>query len=176
MFKTTDNHIIQTVAQSKWDKAKVLIKELFDLYLDHDNPTMSYKRLEIIRGFLCHLSMTYFTITPYLKGFHLTLAAHHPKRDSQGWKLSPKEWEAYVWGAETDGKVTFEEATSLSSEGQEKLPPGVKYKKPEGSSTFDDLPKPPEKAKPIQSALWRMKPRKETWTMLLCSCVRIIRR
>jgi hypothetical protein len=32
--------------------------------------------MEHTRGFLCHVDMTYLLVTPYLKGFHLTLAAH----------------------------------------------------------------------------------------------------
>jgi hypothetical protein len=75
-----------------------------DLYIDDEQPTMSYKQLEVIRGFLCHLSMTYSNVTPYLKGFHLTLAAHHPQQDSQGCKLLPKEWEAYLWEGESKGR------------------------------------------------------------------------
>jgi hypothetical protein len=90
IFSTSDNQIKQTVAQAKWDKAKMQVKELADCYISNENPDMEYKHLEVIRGFLCHLSMTYSIMTPYLKGFHLTLAAHHPQRDNQGWKLSPR--------------------------------------------------------------------------------------
>ena len=65
-------------------KARNLI---FDLQHDIDmNPQgqLSYKRLERVRGFLCHMAMVYDSIFPYLKGFHLTLANHLPQRDDEG--------------------------------------------------------------------------------------------
>jgi hypothetical protein len=50
-------------------------------------------------------------VTPYLKEFHLTLAAHHPQRNSQGWKLSPKEWDAFIWGKkESEGDFSSNKA------------------------------------------------------------------
>jgi hypothetical protein len=69
-----------------------MIKELLteaDGDKDHE---FSYKRLEQIRGFLCHMAMTYKIITPSLKGLHLTLASFLSQRDDEGWKLSDKEW------------------------------------------------------------------------------------
>lgn len=45
---------------------------------------------------LCHLSMTFDQITSLLKGLHLTLAAHDPGRDKEGWKLSDNAWPAFV--------------------------------------------------------------------------------
>jgi hypothetical protein len=53
-----DSKVIQTVAQAKWDKAKLQIKELLDSYAKNEDPDISYKQLEVIHGFLCHLSMT----------------------------------------------------------------------------------------------------------------------
>ena len=47
--------------------------------------------LEQMRGFFCHLGMTFPIIFPYLKGFHLTLCEHMHKRDEEGWKLSEME-------------------------------------------------------------------------------------
>jgi hypothetical protein len=43
------------------------------------------------RGFLGHILMTYSTVTPYLKGLHLTLASHHPGHEKFGWKMASKE-------------------------------------------------------------------------------------
>jgi hypothetical protein len=96
--------IQQTVAQSKWDRAKAQINKMLAYYANSNAPLLPYKQLEEICGFLCHLSMTHEIVTPYLKDLHLTLAMHHPQRNAQGWKLSPKEWEAYVWGKESEGK------------------------------------------------------------------------
>jgi hypothetical protein len=85
VFTTTDNEVLQSVSQEKWDKAqsqKIEVKDFFSL---RPGEIMSYKKhLEIIHGFLCHISMTYPIVTPYLKAFHLTLAAHHPGRGKSG--------------------------------------------------------------------------------------------
>ena len=47
-------------------------------------------------GFLCHLSMTYEQITPYLKGIYLTLSDHLPQQDDDGWKQTDRQWRAYI--------------------------------------------------------------------------------
>lgn len=53
---------------------------------------MNRKDLEKDRGFLVHLSMVYPSLTPYLKGIHLTLEMWRPDRDPQGWKLPRNDW------------------------------------------------------------------------------------
>ena len=78
IFSTTDGLITQTVSQEKWNKGKEQLKELLDELANGTDALFSYKRLEQIRGFLCHLSMTFKAITPFLKGFHLSLSAHLP--------------------------------------------------------------------------------------------------
>ena len=55
---------------------------------DNALPEFEYKYLEKVRGFLCHLAMTYSIIFPFLKGFHLTLLSHLPRRDEEGWKIA----------------------------------------------------------------------------------------
>jgi hypothetical protein len=52
VFSTSDDKVIQTVAQSKWNKAKMQIQELLDLYAENEYPKISYKQLEIIRGLI----------------------------------------------------------------------------------------------------------------------------
>jgi hypothetical protein len=47
-------------------------------------------------GFLCHLSMTYEQITPYLKGIYLTLSDHLPQQDDDGWKQTDRQWRACI--------------------------------------------------------------------------------
>jgi DNA-binding transcriptional regulator GbsR (MarR family) len=110
VFCTKDGKITKSILQEKWDKAKAMIKELIDEA--NNNPTHEYlyKRLEQIRGFLCHLAMTYENITPFLKGLHLTLASYLPQRDAKGWKLSYKEWLKRMDDCVKAGKVTPEEA------------------------------------------------------------------
>ena len=79
MFSTADNRVTKTVTEAKWLKAKTLIRGLLDDLKQDLEAKLCYKRLERIRGFLCHLAMVYDPIYPYLKGFHLTLASHLPE-------------------------------------------------------------------------------------------------
>ena len=78
VLSTKDCKVTKCVTQEKWEKGKRLIDKLVsESKLDplHD---FVYKRLEQVRGFLFHLSMTYETVTPFLKGFHLTLPVLPP--------------------------------------------------------------------------------------------------
>ena len=45
------------------------------------------KNLERDRGFLIHLAMIFPDLTPYLKGFHLTLDSWRDGRNLEGWKI-----------------------------------------------------------------------------------------
>jgi hypothetical protein len=150
VFTTTDTQVIQSVAQGKWDRTKSLLDEL--LALLSAGGLLNYKRLEQIRGFLGHISMTYTLVTPYLKGLHLTLASHHVGRDSCGWKLAPTEWAAYLHESVETGKFTVAEAELLSlaavepkkpklNEGDVYIPPAAVERKP--------LPPPPKLMGPV---------------------------
>jgi hypothetical protein len=143
--------ISQSVVQSKWDRARAEIKELIDHHhASSTDPLFRYKRLEEIRGFLCHLAMTFETITPYLKGFHLTLAAHHPKRNAEGWKLSPREWDACIWGKASEGSFSVEEAQSFSEVGHDTPPPESKYNKTSQPANNKGPTKPPLFIRPVE--------------------------
>ena len=80
---------------------------------------IEYKRLERIRGFLCHLAMVYEELFPYLKGFHLTLAQHLPKRNEEGWKIADLKWIAHVEGKVDSGVFTREQADLILYKGSE---------------------------------------------------------
>jgi hypothetical protein len=80
IFSTENEMITQTVSQEKWVKGREQIKELTNVFEDSPDAEFDYKRLEQIRGFLCHLSMTFEVITPFLKVFichfvHISLHA-----------------------------------------------------------------------------------------------------
>jgi hypothetical protein len=60
-----------SVSQERWDKAKGMVLWIKDSLKDDD--TIDFKTLESYRGFLIYNSRTYPSITPYLKGIHLTL-------------------------------------------------------------------------------------------------------
>jgi hypothetical protein len=147
VFNTTGSELIrQTVSQMKWERAKADVRWVLDQYSNCDDPLFLYKRLEQIRGFLCHMSMTYEIVTPYLKGFHLTLAKHHPQRDREGWKLSPKEWDAYIWGKASEGFYTDDEAKAFSEVGHDTPPPEKSYNKGSKPSSHENPIKPPTHA------------------------------
>lgn len=97
VFATTDDKVTKTVTEDKWNKAQNIVKSLNSKILEGGlEAVLGYKELEIARGFLCHLSMTYEVLVPFLKGFHLVLASHQKQRDDEGWKFSDKAWEAYM--------------------------------------------------------------------------------
>ena len=143
VFSTLGGDLIrQTIAQMKWDRAKAEVSWLLEQYSLFKEPLFVYKRLEQIRGFLCHISMTYEIVTPYLKGFHLTLAKHHPQRNTDGWKLSPKEWDAYIWGKASEGKFTTDEAEGFSEVVHDTIPPEKTFKEKKSACPRDPI-KPP---------------------------------
>ena len=98
VFNTENGAVTLTVTQQKWDKAKKLVQELKEEIAEKpiDGIMLNYKRLEQIRGFLCHLAMTHSVLFPYLKGFHLTLSSHLKNRDDEGWKLTDLDYIAYL--------------------------------------------------------------------------------
>jgi hypothetical protein len=93
--------------------------------------------------------MTYEIVTPYLKGFHLTLAAHHPKRNSEGWKLSPREWDAYVWGKASEGKFSTDEAKTFSDLGHDIPPPEDEYSRTSQPTAYPVPIEPPVLVRPV---------------------------
>jgi hypothetical protein len=110
IMSTDKGRITKTTSQEKWDKAKSYIKSILKDYSLDENPTLDYKLLEQVRGFLCHMSMMFDQITPLLKGLHLTLAAHVPGRDEEGWKLSDSAWTAFVYERMVDGTLSAGDA------------------------------------------------------------------
>jgi hypothetical protein len=113
IFSTINGLISQSVSQAKWDKGKEIVRKLLELLLENVDGDMDYKDLERARGFLGHLSMTYEILTPFLKGFHLTLASHLPYRDDDGWKMTEKAWDAYIQIRQEENKISEEEAAEL---------------------------------------------------------------
>ena len=115
IFNTENGTITITVTQLKWDKAKRLVKELLaEFQTDSiDDIKLDYKRLEQVRGFLCHLALTYSLIFPYLKGFHLTLSSHLKNRNEDGWKLSDMDYIAYLEEKHERDQLSIEEKEKL---------------------------------------------------------------
>ncbi len=90
LLHVTPMEITKLVTREKWKKGQVIIQEIHSNFLSAG--TFDHKKLERHRGFLVHLSMTFTSITPFLKGIHLTLDLWRERRGSDGWKLSDKEW------------------------------------------------------------------------------------
>ena len=113
IYATQNLQITKTVTIEKWEKGRKLIMELVDDLRKDKNVKIEFKRLERIRVFLCHLAMVFDILFPYLKGFHLTLSQHLPKRDEEGWKLSELEWIAHLESQVDSGFYTREQADSI---------------------------------------------------------------
>lgn len=94
IFKIGSSHITKSVSQEKWDKGRDMIgRRLEELRTSKDNrPFLDRRVLERETGFLNHLSMTFETMIPYLKGFYLTLNSWREGRDENDWKVSAKRW------------------------------------------------------------------------------------
>jgi hypothetical protein len=110
VFLTKDGKVTKSVTQEKWDKAKGMVEELTKEADGRPNHEYCYKRLEQIRGFMCHMAMTYETITPFLKGLPLTLASFLSHRDAEGWKLSDRQWLDHIRKLVKEGKMSEADA------------------------------------------------------------------
>jgi hypothetical protein len=80
-----DKGIGVKVSQDKRDKIKVILQHTLDLF--NGQAPIPLKLLESCRGSLVYVQCTYPTITPYFKGYHLTIDSWHPDRDQEGWRL-----------------------------------------------------------------------------------------
>jgi len=113
IYISNENEISKTVSKEKWMKAKNYISEIKErLNLDKDYE-FDFKYLEQIRGFLCHLALTFDVIFPFLKGFHLLLCHHLPQRNEEGWKINEMEWLAYLQEAQAKGSMSSEEVQQM---------------------------------------------------------------
>ena len=112
VFLSSIDRIQKTVTHEKWMKAKNYIGDLVEKTKKNPDHKFEFKYLEKIRGFLCHLAMTYDLLFPFLKGFHLTLCSYLPKRNEHGWKIKDLEWIGFLESSRSSGKLTDEEVQS----------------------------------------------------------------
>lgn len=122
IFDTKDGKIVKTVTQKKWDKGRGYVEYLVDTLGDDPSALLEYKLLEKMRGYFCHLAMTYPLLFPYLKGFHLLLSSHQKRRNEDGWKISELEWIAELEVKVEKGLLTGDERDNLLHEDQP-IPP-----------------------------------------------------
>jgi hypothetical protein len=94
IFKISSDLITKSVSQEKWDKGREMVERLLStmLKVKDSRPLLDRRSLEKETGFLNHLSMTFEVVTPFLKGFYLTLKSWRSQRDEGDQKLSDKRW------------------------------------------------------------------------------------
>jgi hypothetical protein len=109
IFRVGRDQITKSVSQEKWDRGRLLIKDLlghFGTEGGSHRPTLDRKELERSAGFLNHLAMTFDEVTPFMKGIYLTLNAWRPQRDGEGWRVSDKKWKRVLFERHDRGLVT----------------------------------------------------------------------
>ena len=111
-----DDHGLYVLSmESKWKKAKAIIKALYDHIVVTGDPILSFKKLQSDVGFLCHVSRTYPIIFPYLKGFYNTLNNWRWDRNEDGWKLSKTLWMELI-----TSDIAFDSETNLTKSTEER--------------------------------------------------------
>jgi hypothetical protein len=127
IFKVGSHRITKTVSQEKWDKGRAMIKRrVAELRSTEDGrPFLDRKELEKETGFMNHLSMTFETMIPYLKGLYLTLNSWREGRDDNDWKLSTKQWKMLLLTRAFNKGASEEELDLLSSEKEDAGAPAL---------------------------------------------------
>ena len=164
IFISNETQIQRTVAVSKWNKGKNYILDLAKILKSNPQAQLEFKHLERVRGFLCHLAMTYEIIFPFLKGFHLTLCSHLPKRNDEGWKLRDLEYIGFLMQKLEDNKISEAEFDRLmnlefNNDGAPKLVTPVKrfhscLNALEKFFSLDEPPKVTERTANVQMAVY----------------------
>jgi hypothetical protein len=101
--------------KEKWVKAKLQVQTLTDEF--HQLCTactaqgIDHGRLESTRGFLVHMQQVYPSITPYLKGIHLTLDSWRGDRDVDGWRVKNTSGDRGFWSKDLQSWVDWEPRT-----------------------------------------------------------------
>ena len=129
IFRITKRDITKSVSQEKWQKGKAIIENLSRQISEEPDgrPSLNRKELERQTGFLNHLTMTFDDMTPFLKGFYLTLNSWRPKRDANDWKMSDKSWLKYLMGQLENGVITETEfQNEVDSQEEKGCPVDVK--------------------------------------------------
>jgi hypothetical protein len=111
IFRITSDTITKSVSSEKWIKGTSIVRRLGEAVAGQvdGRPMLNRKMLERETGFLNHLSMTFEQITPYLKGFYLSLNSWRLGRDLEDWKVSGKEWNRILIDRFHNGSITEEE-------------------------------------------------------------------
>jgi hypothetical protein len=92
---TTNGRVTKLVTQERWVKTtSVISKTDIALQAVEDSPDgkqrLNHNELERSRGFLNYVCQTYPPMTPFLKGFHLTIDGWRDGRGEYGWRMSDR--------------------------------------------------------------------------------------
>ena len=118
IFKVGDEVISKSVSQEKWEKGKKMVERIQGWCKEaKDNrPMLNRKELERETGFLNHLSMTFDVVTPYLKGFYLTLNSWRSHRDERDWKVTDKRWQRMLIDKFEMGEISEAELNNYNED------------------------------------------------------------
>ena len=108
VFKVGLNSLTKSVSQEKWEKGRGIVEDLLKAVQNSKDgrPRLNRKSLERETGFMNHLAMTFETMTPFLKGFYLSLNSWRSGRDKDDWKVSSKKWKALLFSRHANGLMT----------------------------------------------------------------------
>ena len=114
IFKITGTSISKSVSQEKWEKGKAMVEKLQESIklAEGGRPLIDRKQLEKETGFLNHLAMTFDVVSPFLKGFYLTLNSWRSQRDEGDWKVSDKRWKRLLFDQFEKGEISEKELDS----------------------------------------------------------------
>jgi hypothetical protein len=111
IFRISSDSISKSVSEEKWAKGRAIIDRLRSLLGPpaEERPMLCRKLLERETGFLNHLAMTFENLTPFLKGFYLSLNSWRSGRDAEDWKVSDKTWMKMLEGKFYKGEISDDE-------------------------------------------------------------------
>ena len=88
--------VYTSTTQQKWDKAKTTIEGWLIELKESGDYSIMHKPMLSGRGFLVHISRTYPSMVPFLKGVHHTLENWRRGRTTDGWKFSTDDWRSFL--------------------------------------------------------------------------------
>ena len=89
---TVCNRLTQEVGYIK----VILVSIVGQFYKVADIPKIYLKDIELNTSFLVNLAMAYPLISPFLKGFYLTMNSCIEGRDKNGWKMSNQAYDYFM--------------------------------------------------------------------------------
>jgi len=95
METNAEKDVFASISVEKWKRVQSIIgkwKDLCDAHSVDESWNVNRKELEKDIVLFMHVTMTYDNLTPYLKGFYLTLNLWRGQRNKEGWKKGLEDW------------------------------------------------------------------------------------